>query len=52
MGDRFGRQGKAQLNAIIQAKKDGSLNLRESGFEKVKLGLTSIPEVIAATMDE
>jgi len=35
-----------------QAKLDGSLNLRESGLEKVKLGLTSIPEVIAATTDE
>lgn len=36
----------------MQAKKDGSLNLRESGLDKVKLGLTSIPEVIAATTDE
>jgi type IV pilus assembly protein PilB len=35
-----------------QAKKDGSLNLRESGLEKVKLGLTSFEEVIAATTDE
>ena len=26
----------------IQAKKDGSSNLREAGLEKVKLGLTSI----------
>ncbi len=33
----------------IQAKKDGSLNLRESGLEKVKVGLTSLEEVIAAT---
>jgi type IV pilus assembly protein PilB len=33
----------------IQAKKDGSLNLRESGLEKVKLGLTSLEEVISAT---
>jgi type IV pilus assembly protein PilB len=36
----------------IQAKKDGSRSLRESGFEKVKLGLTSIEEVIASTSDE
>ncbi len=36
----------------IQAKKDGSLNLREAGFEKVKLGLTSLEEVIAGTTDE
>ena len=33
----------------IQAKKDGSLNLRESGLEKVKQGLTSLEEVISAT---
>lgn len=36
----------------IQAKKDGTLNLREAGLEKVKLGLTSIEEVLAATSDE
>lgn len=35
-----------------QARKDGTYNLRESGLEKVKLGLTSIQEVIAGTMDE
>ena len=33
----------------VQAKKDGSLNLRESGLEKVKQGLTSLEEVISAT---
>jgi len=36
----------------IQAKKDGSHNLRDSGLEKVKLGLTSIEEVLAATTEE
>ncbi|MCF8241663.1 MAG: GspE/PulE family protein [Melioribacteraceae bacterium] len=36
----------------IQAKKDGTHNLRESGLEKVKLGMTSIQEVIASTMEE
>jgi type IV pilus assembly protein PilB len=36
----------------VQAKKDGSLNLREAGLEKVKLGLTSIEEVLASTSDE
>jgi len=36
----------------IQAKKDGTLNLRESGLEKVKLGLTSLEEVISGTSDE
>ena len=35
-----------------QAKADGTLTLRDSGFEKVKLGLTSIQEVLAATTDE
>ncbi len=36
----------------IQAKKDGTLSLREAGFEKVKLGLSSIEEVIASTSEE
>ncbi|HUX93757.1 MAG TPA: GspE/PulE family protein [Ignavibacteriaceae bacterium] len=36
----------------IQAKKDGSQNLREAGLEKVKLGLTSIEEVLASTSEE
>ena len=36
----------------IQAKKDGSRSLRESGFEKVMMGLTSIEEVIASTSEE
>ncbi|MEG8946653.1 GspE/PulE family protein [Rosettibacter firmus] len=35
-----------------QARKDGTISLRESGFEKVKLGLTSIQEVIGATMED
>lgn len=35
-----------------QAKKDGTLSLREAGFEKVKLGLSSIEEVIASTSEE
>lgn len=35
-----------------QAKEDGTLNLREAGLEKVKLGLTTFAEVFAATMDE
>ena len=35
-----------------QAKKDGMLTLREAGFEKVKLGLTSIEEVLASTTEE
>ncbi len=35
----------------LQAKKEGMLNLREAGLEKVKLGLTSIEEVIASTSE-
>jgi len=35
-----------------QARKDGTMSLRESGFDKAKMGLTSIQEVIAATMEE
>jgi len=35
-----------------QAKKDGMLTLRESGLEKVKMGITSFEEVIAGTSDE
>lgn len=35
-----------------QSKKDGTLNLRESGLEKVRLGYTSIQEVIAGTMQD
>jgi type IV pilus assembly protein PilB len=36
----------------IQAKKDGTLNLRESGLEKVKLGLTSLDEVLSSTTED
>ncbi|MCB0732333.1 MAG: type II/IV secretion system protein [Ignavibacteriae bacterium] len=36
----------------VQARKDGTLTLRDNGFEKVKLGLTSIQEVIGATMED
>jgi type IV pilus assembly protein PilB len=35
-----------------QSKADGTLTLRESGLEKVKLGLTSLAEVLAGTMDD
>lgn len=35
-----------------QARKDGTLNLRESGLEKVKQGLTSIEEVLAGTSED
>ena len=36
----------------IQARKDGTLNLRDAGLEKVKLGLSSIEEVLASTSEE
>ena len=36
----------------VQAKKDGSLNLRDSALEKVKLGLTSIEEALGSTSEE
>ncbi len=35
-----------------QAKKDGTLNLRESGLEKVQLGLTSLEEVLSSTTED
>jgi type IV pilus assembly protein PilB len=35
----------------VQARKDGSQTLREAGLEKVKMGLTSIEEVLASTSD-
>lgn len=34
-----------------QAKKDGTLSLRESGMEKVRMGMTSIEEVMASTSE-
>ena len=36
----------------LQARKDGTLSLRENGLEKAKLGVTSIQEVISGTMEE
>jgi len=35
----------------LQARKDGSLTLREAGLEKVKMGLTCIEEVLASTSE-
>ena len=34
------------------AKKDGMLTLRESGFERVRMGLTSFEEVLSNTADD
>ena len=40
-------------NAVrMQSKIDGTLNLRESGLEKVKQGLSSIEEVLSATTED
>lgn len=36
----------------IQAKKDSMLTLRESGLERVKAGITTLEEVLAATSDD
>lgn len=36
----------------VQAKKDGTLNLRESGLEKVKLGMSSLEEVLSSTTED
>jgi type IV pilus assembly protein PilB len=36
----------------IQAKKDGTLSLRDAGLERVKLGITTIEEVLSSTMEE
>jgi type IV pilus assembly protein PilB len=41
-------QGTAP-DIAVQARKDGVRDLRESGLVKVKLGVTSLEEVIAAT---
>jgi type IV pilus assembly protein PilB len=35
-----------------QAKRDGTLNLRESGLEKVKLGMSSLEEVLSSTTED
>lgn len=36
----------------LQARRDGTLSLRDSGMEKVRLGITSIQEVLSATKEE
>lgn len=36
----------------IAAKKEGMLTLRESGFERIRMGLTSFEEVLSNTADE
>ncbi|MGE5400353.1 MAG: GspE/PulE family protein [Ignavibacteriales bacterium] len=36
----------------MQAKLDGTLTLRDAGYEKVRLGMTSIQEVMANTMED
>ena len=36
----------------VAAKKDGMLTLRESGFERVRMGMTSFEEVLSNTADD
>jgi type IV pilus assembly protein PilB len=49
----FDAGDKIDEESIRQAaKKDGMLNLRESGYEKVKMGLTSFAEVISNTTED
>ena len=36
----------------VQAKTDGMMNLRDSGLERVKMGITTFEEVISGTSDE
>jgi type II secretory ATPase GspE/PulE/Tfp pilus assembly ATPase PilB-like protein len=36
----------------VQAKLDGMLTLRDTGLEKVKMGITSFEEVISGTSDD
>ena len=46
----FDAGDKIDEESIRQAaKRDGMLNLRESGFEKIRKGLTSFAEVISNT---
>ncbi len=48
----FNAGAEIDEDAIKQiAKRQGTLTLRESGFEKVKKGLTSFEEVISSTME-
>ena len=46
-GDKIDEEGLRQA-----AKRDGMLTLRESGFERVRMGLTSFEEVIANTTED
>ena len=49
----FDAGDKIDEDSIRQAaKRDGMLNLRESGYEKIKMGLTSFAEVISNTTDD
>jgi type IV pilus assembly protein PilB len=43
--------GGSAMDINDQANKDGVWNLRRSGLEKVKLGLTSLEEINSVTLD-
>jgi type IV pilus assembly protein PilB len=52
--DTIGRiimEGGGAMNINDQATKDGIWNLRRSGLEKVKAGLTSLEEVNSVTIE-
>ena len=44
-------EGGGAMHVNDQAVKDGVWNLRRSGLEKVKLGMTSLEEINSVTLD-
>jgi type IV pilus assembly protein PilB len=44
-------EGGGAININDQAVKDGVWNLRRSGLEKVKVGMTSLEEINNVTID-
>jgi len=44
-------RGGSALEILAQARKEGVRTLRESGLQKVKLGITSLEEVLGCTND-
>jgi type IV pilus assembly protein PilB len=44
-------EGGNTMDLEKQAQKEGILNLRQSGLEKVKMGITSIEELNRVTRD-
>jgi type IV pilus assembly protein PilB len=44
-------RGGSAMEIATQARKEGVRTLRESGLQKVKLGITSLEEVLGCTND-